>query len=145
MLKDYFESFGRSVYSIARDSKVPYSTLNDLANGKVRVSECKAGMIRKVADTLGISMDELYSRAENDTDQHFVMTSYEIPVNIEIRHKAYQAEFDYDGERVMIELCKVSAPSTFYIEDIAKWRAEEYIRDKRMHGDNDRTMPGGVR
>lgn len=136
MLKDYFESLGRSVYSIAKSSKVPYSTLNDLVNGKVRISECKAGMLRRLSITLGVSMDELYSIAEGnaESDMNTVMTSYDIPVHIGIRHKSYLIDFDYEGECVTMELCKVSEASTFYISDIAKWRAEEYIRDVRMHG-----------
>ena len=142
MLKEYFDSLGRSLYSIAKESRVPYSTLNDLVNGKVRISECKAGMLRKLALTLGMSMDEFYSLAEggdSDGDEQ-VMTSYGIPVNIRVRHKAYRIDFDYEGEKVDMELCKVSEGSTFYVRDIAKWRAEEYIRDVRMHG-----QKGGAR
>ena len=136
MLKDYFDSLRRSLYSIAKESGVPYSTLNDLVNGKVRISECKAGMLRKLSITLGISMDELYSLAEGECDDGHeqVMTSYGIPVNIRVRHKAYHMDLDYEGEKVSIELCRVSEASTYYIRDIAKWRAEEYIRDIRMHG-----------
>lgn len=152
MLKDYFDSLGRSVYSIAKESKVPYSTLNDLVNGKVRIPECKAGMVRKVALALGMSMDELYSLAEDrPVDGHErVMTSYGIPVNIRVRHKAYQIDFDYEGRRVALELCRVSEASTFYVSDIAKWRAEEYIRDLRMHGringsDGNDTEKGGAK
>jgi hypothetical protein len=43
-------------------------------------------------------------------------------------------DFDYEGEKVSMELCRVSQASAYYIRDIAKWRAEEYIRDIRMHG-----------
>jgi hypothetical protein len=140
------------LYSIAKESKVPYSTLNDLVNGKVRISECKAGMLHKLALTLGISMDELYSLAEGGSgDEHEqVMTSYGIPVNIRVRHKAYYIDFDYEGKQKVIELCKVSEASTFYVRDIAKWRAEEYIRDVRMHGrengsDKTDTEKGGAK
>lgn len=152
MLKDYFDSIGRSVYSIAKESKVPYSTLNDLVNGKVKISECKAGMLRRLAITLGMSMDDFYTLAEGkrEEDDGKVMTSYGIPVEIGVRHKAYQIDFDYDGEHVTMELCKVSGASTFYVKDIAKWRAEEYIRDARMHGesgsfDDRNAEKGGVR
>ena len=31
---------------------------------------------------------------------------------------------------MILELCKVSGPSQFYIREIAKWRAEEYIRNR---------------
>lgn len=37
MLKEYLKQEGISIYAIARKSGLPYSTVNDLVNGKVRI------------------------------------------------------------------------------------------------------------
>ena len=135
LLKDYLDERNKSIYGIAKECGVPYSTLNDFVNGKVRASQCKAGMIREVARSLGLSMDELYDMSEKSDDEVndvHVVTSYGIPVSVRVRHKSYQAELEYEGEPVILELCKVSGPSQFYIREIAKWRAEEYIRNRHM-------------
>lgn len=135
MLKDYLAERNKSIYGVAKECGVPYSTLNDFVNGKVKASECRAGMIRDVARTLGLSMDELYEMSESADDKAgrlHVMTSYGIPVSVTVRHKSYMAGFTYCGEPITLELCKISRPATFYISEIAKWRAEEYIRGRRM-------------
>ena len=135
LLKEYLSEQNKSIYGIAKECGVPYSTLNDFVNGKVRASQCKAGMIRGVAQSLGISMDELYDMSEKSDDEIndvHVVTSYGIPVSVRVRHKSYQAEFIYDGEPVTLDLCKVSGPTQFYIKEIAKWRAEGYIRNRHM-------------
>ena len=132
MLKEYLSERNKSIYGIAKECGVPYSTLNDFVNGKVRVSECKAGMIRDVARVLGLTMDELYDMSENDTEPLTVVTSYGVPVTATINHKSFIAEFEYGGEHVTLKLCKVNTLNRFYLEEIAKWRAEEYIRGIRM-------------
>ena len=127
MLKDYLTEHKKSIYRIAKECDVPYSTLNDFVNGKVRPSECKAGMIRDVAVALGMSMDRLYDIAESDTRPMLVKTSAGIPVSISIRSKAYQIDFMYGGKPVSLELCKVCDGSRYHIDELARSRAEEYI------------------
>ena len=135
MLKEYLSERNKSIYGISKECGVPYSTLNDFVNGKVRASECKAGMIRDVARVLDLTMDELYDmseKADAEVNDVHVMTSYGIPVSVRVRHKSYQAELEYEGEPVTLDLCRVSGPTRFYINEIAKWRAEEYIRNRHM-------------
>lgn len=135
MLKDYLSRHNKSIYHIAKECGLPYSTLNDFVNGKVRASQCKAGMIHDLSQALGLTMDKLYDMAEEadaEVGDVKVVTSYGIPVLVSVRHKSYIAGFEYDGEPVTLDLCKVSGPSRFYIREIAKWRAEEYIRNRRM-------------
>ena len=59
-------------------------------------------------------------------------TSYGTEVSISVRNRFYHADFIYDGEPVDIRLCEVGEETTYYIEDIAGWRAEEYIRNRRL-------------
>ena len=130
MLKQYISDMGKTTYALSKETGIAYSTLNDFVNGKVPVDQCKAGMIRKLAEALSISMDDLYSMAEDKGSD--IETSYGIPVHIVVRHKAFIARFQYGDEPVSIELCKVSEAASYYIREIAKWRAEEYITDHNM-------------
>ncbi len=129
MLKEYLTDRGKSVYKIAKECDVPYSTLNDFVNGKVRASECRAGMIRDIAVALGISMDRLYEMSESDTRPVSVKTSGGISVTVSVSGKSYQIEFRYRGSPVRIGLCRISGASRKNVAALAKKRAEEYIRD----------------
>ena len=103
-----------------------YSTLNDLANGKVEIESCKVGLLAAVADALGLTLDEAAQVCR--PGRHAVVTEYGTETNIRVRNKSYFAEFEYDGVRTEIELCRVNEDTTFYINEIAKWRSEPGAR-----------------
>ncbi|MCR4672145.1 MAG: helix-turn-helix domain-containing protein [Lachnospiraceae bacterium] len=48
-----------SIYRLAKASKVPYATVNDICNGKARLEKCTAETIYRLAHTLDVSMEEL--------------------------------------------------------------------------------------
>lgn len=50
---------GITKYVLSKLSKVPYATLNDICNGKVRIEKCSAGTIYRLARALQIPMEEL--------------------------------------------------------------------------------------
>jgi transcriptional regulator with XRE-family HTH domain len=131
MLKEYLKRQSISVYALAKRSGVPYSTLNDLANGKVSIDNCKVGILKSLSDVLGMSMEDLYNKCLGG-NQMSVDTDWGVSADISVRNKSYYVQFVYNELPVEIELCKVNRDTTRYIDSIAKWRAEGYIRDQRM-------------
>ena len=130
MLKSYLESINRSIYSVSKESGIPYSTLNDIVNNKVDIGNCKVSILRSLSKVLGISMDEIYCLAS--VPERTVTNSYDVVVFYSIRNKTYYALFEYQGEQVELELCKVNDNTSYCIEEIMKWRSEAYIRERRM-------------
>lgn len=55
-----------------------------------------------------------------------------IDVKVYVRNKSFRAEFVYEEETIDIELCKVREESAFYIDEIARRCAEDYIRNRRI-------------
>ena len=66
MLKDYLIENNISVYKLSKESTVPYTTLNELANGKKDISDCKVKTIENIARALNISMESLLRIIEGD-------------------------------------------------------------------------------
>ncbi len=130
MFKNYLKQSDISVYALSRKAGISYSTLSDFVNGKVPVDQCRAGMLRKLSLALGISMDEIYALSL-DEPLH-ISTSYGIDCSITRHSKRYHVEFSYDGEPVDLTLCKITDDTKYYIEDIARWHAEDYIRERHM-------------
>lgn len=130
MLKDYLAERGLSIYAVSGRSGIPYSTLNDLANGKVDIDNCKVHLIRRLADALGLTLDAVIDICSGDAPE--IETKYGISISPRVRNKVYYAEFFYQGEPVSLELCRVREETRYYIEEIARWRAEAYIRRRRM-------------
>ncbi len=48
-----------TVYRLAKDSGVPYATVNDICNGKTRLEKCSAETIYKLAKALKVTMETL--------------------------------------------------------------------------------------
>ncbi len=48
-----------SKYRVAKNSGIPYMTLNDICSGKTRLDKCSADTVYKLAKVLNISMEEL--------------------------------------------------------------------------------------
>ena len=130
MLRDYLNEKGISIYSLARDSGISYSTLNDLVNGKVEIGNCRISLLRRLAYALDMSLDDTYLLCSGSS--HQISNSYDKKAAISVRNKSYYAELTYDDEVIEFELCKVNEDTSYYIEDIARWRTEDYIRQRRM-------------
>ena len=48
-----------SKYRVAKNSGIPYMTLNDICNGKTRLDKCSAETVYKLAKELNVTMEEL--------------------------------------------------------------------------------------
>ena len=48
-----------SIYRLAKNSGIPYATVNDICNGKTSLEKCNGETIYKLAQTLDVSMEEL--------------------------------------------------------------------------------------
>ena len=129
MLKEYLKERNISIYSLAKSSGVPYSTLNDICNGKVVIENCKAGIIKKLADSLGITMDALYELAEPEKRIVHV-AEYNKDAEIKVRNKRYKAAFEYNGEQIELDVCKVSENNTVYVDNFTEWSVEGYMEDR---------------
>ena len=129
MLKDYLKEHSISIYSLAKSGGVPYSTLNDLCNGKVVIENCKAGIVKKLADSLEISMDVLYELAEPDKRIVHV-AEYNKDAEIKVRNKRYKAAFEYNGEQIELDVCKVNENNSVYVDSFTEWSVEGYMEDR---------------
>ena len=48
-----------SKYRIAKNSGIPYATLNDICNGKTHLEKCSAETIYRLAHALDMTMEDL--------------------------------------------------------------------------------------
>ncbi len=58
-IRDVLEQRNMSIYQLAKASGVPYSTVNDICNGKARLEKCSAETIYHIARALDLPMEEL--------------------------------------------------------------------------------------
>ncbi len=134
MIKDYLKEHNVSIYALAKSSGVPYSTLNDLCNGKVLIENCKAGIVKKLADSLEITMDAMYELAKPEKRIVHV-AEYNKDAEIRVRNKRYKASFEYNGEEIELDVCKVSENNSIYVDNFTEWSVEDYMEERFLEED----------
>lgn len=58
-INQFLDKQGITKYKLAKQSGVPYTTVNDICSGKARMEKCSAETIYKIAKTLKVTMEEL--------------------------------------------------------------------------------------
>ena len=53
-------------YRLAKESEIPYTTIGDICNGKTDLRKCSAETVYKLANALGITMEDLLADAMID-------------------------------------------------------------------------------
>lgn len=134
MLKDYLKDRHKSMYRLAEESGVAYSTVNDLANGRIEIQNCRAGILKDLARALSISMDELYELCSNEIE--FPLESMTTTVRIRVKNKKYYVEFSDEGQPVALEICGVNSDTSYFIRSLARWTVEEYEAGKEWEAAN---------
>jgi len=128
MLKEYLKNKGISMYSLAEKSKVAYSTINDIANGRVDIENCKAALLRNISTALGISMDDLYDICKRDISVH--SDKYDVDIKVYTSNKNYRAVYIFEDIQYDIFVCKTGADYIPFVRDLALWAVEDDIDNR---------------
>ena len=57
--KDALNDSGLTMYSLAKQTGIPYTTINRLVNERLSINNCNAGAVFKIASALGVRMEVL--------------------------------------------------------------------------------------
>lgn len=87
MLKELLEERNMSVYQLAKETGIAYSTLNDLVNHKVSIEKCKAATLYKMANVLNVTTDELYEACLQKTWIH--VDGFDSDGVVSVKNKEY--------------------------------------------------------
>lgn len=59
IINELMEEKNITKYRLAKDSGIPYTTINDICSGKAQVERCSAETIYRISKELGVSMESL--------------------------------------------------------------------------------------
>lgn len=122
MLKKYLKENKISIRSLSMQTGIPYSTLNDIVNGKTELDRVAFGYVRKLKEALGLTFEDftrLCERRElSDSDSYSVI----------IRNKAYYLH-DESGDKYIF---KVNPLNTEYLDFAVKCIVREEKERREM-------------
>jgi hypothetical protein len=117
---------GMTMYALAKRSGVPYTTINEIHNGKNDINQCAAGTVFRLAATLGVAQDEIIN------DINFLD-------GVRGRYKGIDytwstdgcscITFEYNGEPITLSAgAYYNIPSRLaYYNTVAGWMIKEHI------------------
>ncbi len=120
MLKDELKRRNLSIKDIQKESNIPYTTLNDLVNGRTDIDNVGTRVLVAVSNSLGISMDDAYRLCKENQ-----------PVKegrIEVKGKKYLLIYN----NRQYELCSVNKDNTEYIKEIAMTAIKNLQEEERI-------------
>ena len=65
-INQYFEANSISIYKVANQAMVSYPTVFNIVNGKVDILNCALGVVKKIADALDLTIDELLTLCDKN-------------------------------------------------------------------------------
>ena len=125
-LKHYLKERHISIRSLSVETGIPYSTLNDLCNGKTDVDRTSFGVIKTICGALQMTLDEFV--ALTDRDETFPQPDH--GGRIIVRNKCYYLDTNDGAEPE--RLCKVTPLNTRFVIDMAERRILGQERKERV-------------
>lgn len=126
-LKELINKKNYTIYSFAKESSIPKTTLIDLCNGKTSINKSQAITVKRIADTLGVSMEFIMllespnkDYLELDLPKRLVNSISNFLENIDtIHYDIYFCELQSD-----INVCEVDGEISY--------NQAEYLRKKYL-------------
>ena len=141
---DAFERSDMTMYALSRRSGVPYTTINEIRNGRNDINQCAAGTVWKLAAALGVDLTALMNPI-NYLDG--VKGKYKgIDFTWSVGDTTF-ITFEYDGESVTLDTGAVfNIPARFeYYRIIAGWMIKEHIDSREWQKTMHNRVSGRVR
>ena len=65
MIQEIMQQKNISIYRLAKTTGIPYTTVNDICNGRAHLGRCSAETVYRLAKGLGVSMESLLESCLN--------------------------------------------------------------------------------
>lgn len=96
----YLEQRSISRYQLSKDSGIPWATLADICSGKTKLERCSGATLRKLANALHISIEELLSMDPADQNTGSSAAADQEYLEVGLPEAIYSAISEYtEGER----------------------------------------------
>ena len=89
-----------SIYQLSKKSDIPYTTLNELINGKKNIEECKIKTMQKIAEAMNISIEMLLTSLVDIKPIITLSTSWEDKKNYIYYFPVVVDNNNYDVKRI---------------------------------------------
>ncbi|MBQ9360741.1 MAG: helix-turn-helix transcriptional regulator [Lachnospiraceae bacterium] len=126
-IREYLRNKKIKIIDISRNTDLPYTTVNDIVNGRTDIKNVSIGIAMKFSSALDISLDDFIRLF--DAKKIYVD---EWQGEISARGKKYYLKYskdDISGEKY---LCKANKLNEKFVDTVAQWALTEIAEKKRL-------------
>lgn len=107
MLNTLLRNKNITLYSLSKQTGIPYATLSDIKNNKVAVDNISTGNLRRISIALSMTMDQVYDELSRQ-DCCFIKTQKDYPLSKRLLSKMLKLripvpEYQTEGRFVLEE------------------------------------------
>ena len=129
-IKQYLKQKKIKISDIAKQCKIPYTTVNEIINGKIDIDRVQIGTGLLIARTCDLRFNDFYNMCKE---------SYALPSiqkgRIVKKNKSYYLQYSLPHESGELYLCKVNPENSFFIKDMAEWTLDTVIKSSDLQKD----------
>ena len=122
-LKRYLKQNNIKISDIARRCGLPYTTVNEIINGKIDVDRVQIGTGLQIAKACNLSFEDFYKACKDSDALPSIQNGKIIKKN-----KAYYLKYNLLDESGELRLCKINDINTHFVKDMAEWSIQAIIR-----------------
>lgn len=122
-----------SMYSLAKNTGLPYTTINRLVNEKLDINDCNAAAVYKIARALGVTMEQLVRNYDflTGTEGEYLGVKYKWTKDKEehqllVLMDGEQEEVVWQAKRLLTDSTKRDG-----YEGVAKLAVKGYLHQKQ--------------
>ncbi len=124
-MRDYLKKNKISVSELSKRTGIPYSTLNDIVNGKTEINNIKFQYVKSIAEALNLSLDEFDRMFSGKT-----IVQVDLGIKVVVKNKCYYLVCELCDSPEYI--CKVNELNSYYVQTMAEWKYAELKRREAM-------------
>ena len=125
-IKEYLKEYGIRITALSRQTGIPYSTLNDLVNGKTELERMQYGKVKAICGVLGLTVEQM---------EELCQTPIRIESEAEIitKNKSYYLSYVCEGTIKEEKLCKVNPTNRYFVKTMAETRLLRIENEERLN------------
>ena len=124
-IKTYLKQNRLKISDISKQSGVPYTTVNEIANGKIDIDKVQIGTGLKIAAACGMDFLSFYRMCRKSDPLPDISGGVILKKN-----KSYYLHCTLPGMESEVYLCKVNPVNTRFVQDMAEWTIQSMIAEK---------------
>lgn len=123
-IKELLKQNNIKISTISKTTGIPYTTVNEIVNGKIDIDKVQIGTGLKIAKACGLDFNKFYDICKNSIALPEISGG-----ELLLKNKAFYLECNLPEGKKEVYLCKMNHTNAHFIKDMAEWTINSLIEE----------------